>query len=340
MEDAGPGPLVARVVRLHDRGEVGRDRGRAGLQVRRPASHDRRAHPPLASRPAARRAGCHGLAVGKGDLERAVGQELELPAVVVHEVLVMAVADRQQVVEVGGAAVLPPPDVMHLAASRTARSQPGIAHVGYSARSTRRCAALASRWLRPRSRSAGGQIATTWSLARAATSAARRAGRSTGSPQSTVGLPSASTWVASTTTMSSGLPDRCRRRRAAARCTASPARYCWRLDRIVGRVVRDAVGEQPVDLVVDPLVDPHRGQRDRSAMDARRTSRTPARPTTATGSTSSCGCRRRRLASGAPRPSTAARTRCAGNDRASSTRPSMIDASSPRRPWRPGATHE
>ncbi len=44
----GPGPLVARVVRLHDRGEVGGDRGRAGLQVRRPAGHDHGAHPPLA----------------------------------------------------------------------------------------------------------------------------------------------------------------------------------------------------------------------------------------------------------------------------------------------------
>ncbi len=116
--------LVARLLRPHHPGHVGAHRGRAGVEVRRPAGDRHRAHPPLASRTTLRRTGRHRRAVGQRDLERAVGQQLQLPAVVVHSV-VMPAADRQQVVEIGGAAVLPPPDVMDLAASRTAPDSRG-----------------------------------------------------------------------------------------------------------------------------------------------------------------------------------------------------------------------
>jgi len=54
------------------------------------------------------------LPVALSDDKRAVGFEADFPAAFVHQVVVSA-AQRNEVVQVGGAAVFPWPDVMYLA---------------------------------------------------------------------------------------------------------------------------------------------------------------------------------------------------------------------------------
>ena len=217
---------------------------------------------------------------------------------------VVAVADRQEVVEVGGAAVLPPPDVMHLGAGephlaardRTRRVQ-GSQHSPLGGAGETLGASEVE--------GAGGQIATMCSRARAATSRSTSSGRSTGSPQSTSG---------GRRRRLGGVDDHdelglADRSPAAGqqRDHREPGEVLLLLDRIVGAVVGSMCGEQPLDLVLDALVD--LDGVERVARGRPGTSPRAAPPTTATAPTASDAPVRRRLAGGAPRPAGAARTR-------------------------------
>ena len=92
--------------------------------------------------------GGHDLSVGQGEGEFTVGSEADGPAVVVH-VGVMLRAQRDQVDQIGSAAVAPPDDVVDVTPVEARREQPGMLHVAYMARSDRRWARLAMRLVRP-----------------------------------------------------------------------------------------------------------------------------------------------------------------------------------------------
>ena len=190
----------------------------------------------------------------------------------------------------------------------------GTARAGPSAAPHSRAAATARG-----SRSAGGQIATTWVLARASSVAP-------GVSREVDGQPTVDDRLAvlvergwrRTTDDHLGPTRPASLALAADDRTASAGQVLLAFDRIVGSIVGHTVGEQPIDLVLDPLVDPDRGlriERQRRPPHPEHPVDPRAQPDRALLLLQPWHCRRRRAACG-PRSSGVPRTRARAPTRA------------------------